>query len=384
MRTPLAWLNLAHHKTRTGLAVAGVVFAVVLIFMQLGFLGSAASSASVLYDALSFDILLRSRRYLYTVDSRTFPKTRLYQAASVPGVEQASPFYIFMDPWRNPRDGTLRLIMLMGVEADAPPFRLPELHDKCRLLTLPDYVLIDRESRSEFGPQNGRRFSDADIGVVTEVNNRRVEIVGHFGLGTGFSADGAIVLNEDGFMQTSSIADPEQVSLGLIKLSPGASLEEVTARLNNALPEDVEAVPRDEAIAYEVNRWVHDTSLGVIFQLGVAVSLVVGAAIVYQVLSSDVANHLPEYATLKAIGYSGNFLAGVVLQQAVLLALVGFVPGLALAEILYVVARQMAHVPITMPLDRVWLVLALSLGMCTVSGLGALRKLRTADPADLY
>jgi putative ABC transport system permease protein len=384
MRTPLAWLNLAHNKTRTVLAVAGVVFAVVLIFLQLGFLGSAAKSASVLYDALDFAILIRSRRYMHTIDPRSFPAARLYQAASVPGVRNVRPFYIAMDPWRNPRDGTLRLMMLMGVNPDDPPFLIADLQEKCRLLSVPQFAVIDRKSRREFGPRDGRRFGDADVGVQTEVSHRRVQIVGHFCLGTGFAADGAILLSEEGFARACDYHSPNNVNFGLVTLHHGAAVEEVVARLKDTLPEDVEVLTRAEAINCEVNRWVNETSLGVIFQLGVAVALVVGGAIVYQVLSSDVANHLPEYATLKAIGYSGGYLAGVVLQQAVFLALLGFLPGLLLAEALYALTSYAANVPVEMTFLRVWFVLGLSVAMCTVSGLGALRKIRTADPADLY
>ncbi|MBU4399689.1 MAG: FtsX-like permease family protein, partial [Planctomycetes bacterium] len=121
-----------------------------------------------------------------------------------------------------------------------------------------------------------------------------------------------------------------------------------------------------------------------IFQLGVVVALVVGTAIVYQVLSSDVANHLPEYATLKAIGYGGGYLAGVVLQQAAMLAVLGFLPGLAISAVLYWLTRAMARVPIEMTVGRVFFVFGLSVLMCTISGLGALRKVRSADPADLF
>jgi len=384
MRTPLAWLNLAHNKTRTVLAVAGVVFAVVLIFLQLGFLGSAERSASLVYEMLDFDIVIRSPRYLHMVDARTFSRDRLYQAASVPGVERVSAFYLASDYWTNPRNGHKRVILVLGVDPDKAAFTIPELQEKSQLLRVPEFALIDRLSRSEFGPQDGRRFGDADIDVEAEVGQAPVRIAGHFALGAGFVADGAVLLSHEGFCRACPYQKPEEVNLGLLKVQPGASVTEVRARLQATLPGDVEILTRPEAIRFEVRRWVQDTSLGVIFQLGVVVALVVGAAIVYQILSSDVASHLAEYATLKAVGYSGRFLAGVVFQQALMLALLGFVPGLLLAEVLYALTSYVAKVPVVMTPQRVVFVLGLSIAMCTISGLGALRKVRTADPADLF
>jgi putative ABC transport system permease protein len=384
MRTPLAWLNLAHNRTRTVLAVAGVVFAVVLIFMQQGFLSSAETSAARVYEMLDFDVLIRSKRYLHMVDARTFPRRRLYQAASVPGVAEASPFDLASDYWTNPINGQKRVILVLGVDPDRTRFTIDELQEQIGALRVPEFALVDRLSHRDFGPRNGRRFGDADVGVQTQLGQAAVRIAGHFPLGVGFVADGAVVLSDEGFCRVCPYQDIDEVNLGLLRLEPGASAETVVEALRATLPADVDVLTRDEAMAAEVKHWVEETSIGVIFRLGVIVALVVGAAIVYQVLSSDVANHLPEYATLKAIGYSGNYLAGVVLQQAVLLALLGFVPGLFVAWGLYALTHWLAGLPIGMTWLRVLAVLGLSIGMCTISGLGALRKVRTADPADLF
>jgi len=384
MRIPLAWLNLVHSKTRTVLAVAGVAFAVVLIFMQLGFLGSAEQSATLVFDALDFDLLLRSRHYLHLVASRTFPRNRLYAAASAPGVARVTPIYLATDFWRNPNDGSKRVMLMIGVKPGAPVFLVDEIQSQLDLLKVPEFVLVDRKSRREFGPANERRFSDADIGVETELSQQRVRIVGHFSLGTGFVADGAVLMSTDGFRRIRPQQAPNDVSLGLVKLEPGADPEAVASQLRKALPEDVEVVARADVCSREIRHWVWNTSIGLIFQVGVLVALIVGAAIVYQVLSSDVTNHLPEYATLKAIGYSGNYLASVVLQQALVLAVLGFLPGLAVSLALYTITRAAARIPIDMTPGRVVFVLALAVVMCTVSGLGALRKVRSADPADLF
>lgn len=384
MRLPLAWLNLIHNKTRTALAVAGVAFAVILIFMQLGFLGSAEQSATLVFDAFDFDVLLRSRHYLHLVASRTFPRERLDQAESLADVVEATPVYLGLSYWRHPQSGDQRAMLMLGVSPTDPVFRNEQIQQKLSLLTVPEFILVDQKSRHEFGPTDGRRFGDSDIGMEAEISQQRVRIVGHFSLGMGFVADGAAIICVRGFQRVRPGQAPNDVSLGLLKLRPGADPETTAAALRKLLPGDVEVLTRNDVLNGEVRHWVWETSIGLIFQLGVIVALIVGTAIVYQVLSSDVANHLPEYATLKAMGYTGNYLASVVLQQAIALAVFGFVPGFIVADVLYVVTRTAARIPIEMTTTRACFVLALALMMCTISGLGALRKVRSADPADLF
>lgn len=384
MHTPLAWLNLLHSKMRTALAIAGVAFAVILIFMQLGFLGSAQQSATLFFDALDFDLLIRSRHYLHLIASRSFPRDRLGEAESLAGVRSVSPVYLVSDFWRNPHDGSKRVMLIIGVNPNTPVFRQDDTQEKLSLLTMPEFVLVDTKSRREFGPQDRHRFGRSDVGTETELAQRQVRIVEHFTLGTGFVADGAVITSVRGFERIRPQLAPEQVSLGLVKLEPGADPAKVAAAMESYLPDDVEILTREQVLGGEVRHWVWETSIGLIFQLGVVVALVVGIAIVYQVLSSDVANHLPEYATLKAMGYGGSYLAAVVLQQAVALAVMGYLPGLVISEALYGLTRVTARIPIDMTLWRILFVLALTVLMCTISGLGALRKVRSADPADLF
>jgi putative ABC transport system permease protein len=387
MRTPLAWYNLAHHKVRTVAAVAGVMFAVVLIFMQLGFRGTAEQTASLLYDALDFDILLRSSNVGRLSQSRPFPQVRLYQAASAADVRGASTLLLTYNRWQSAR-GKIRPILTLGVAPDEPVFSAAELRQNVRLLTAPEFALIDRASRAEYGPRNGRQFGDEDIGTEAELLGRRVRIVGHFLLGTTFDSDGLLVVSQDGFRRVRPEWPARHVNLGLIRLASGADPAAAARRLRDRLAAqgaaDVEVFTRAEVIERERWVWLWQQSIGLIFTMGVVVAFVVGSVIVYQVLSSDVVSHLPEYATLKAMGYSNAFLSRVVLTQAVILALLGFVPGLAASQMLYVVTAWQTRLPLDMTLLRIVGVLGLSLVMCIVSGFVALRKLHNADPADLY
>ncbi|MGD0899243.1 MAG: ABC transporter permease DevC [Thermoguttaceae bacterium] len=398
MRTPLAWHNLVYNKVRTAIAAAGVTFAVVLVFMQLGFLGSIETTVTRFFDALDFDLLIRSPKYLHLSITRTFPRIRLYQAEEVPGVATVTPLEISLTRWRSPVPDPVtgeykkRGILAIGVRPEQPAFTTPEIREKASLLTDEEFVLIDRKARKEFGPQNGRQFSDADIGVMPEVNGREVRIVGHFALGTGLTADGCILVNTTGFRRLVPPLPGDEVSFGLVRLQNGvdvaAAADRLRRHLDRVLPDgslgDVEVLTRPQTIRYELNRWISQTSLGIIFQLGVVVSLMVGTVIVYQVLSSDVAAHMRQYATLKAMGYTNQFLSGVVLSQALGLALLGFLPGLVLSLGLYWLTSHLANLPIEMNGPRVVSVLGMTVVMCALSGLGALRKVWLADPAALF
>jgi putative ABC transport system permease protein len=376
MKTPLAWYNLLLDKVRTAVAIAGVAFAVVLILMQLGFYGAVLQTATLIYDRLRFDLLLCSPSYLHLSKSGTISRNRLSQAESLPEIAAAEPLYIGFNLWRNVDTGRRRGIMVLGIDPQQPVLELPGLPQVTPLLTQPDAALLDRRSRPEFGPQ--------EVGLETDVGNRRVRVVGQFTMGTGFGADGAILVSERTFGQLFPARPLEQVSLGLVTLKPGADPDQAAERLRELLPPDVSVMTRAEISAHERRHWTTKTSVGLIFGMGVVVAIIVGIAIVYQVLSSDITNRLGEYATLKAIGYTNAYLARVVLQQAVLLAIFGFIPGLGLSLLLYQLTQMAAHVPMDMAASRAIVVGGLSVVMCSLAAVAALRKVYSADPADLF
>jgi putative ABC transport system permease protein len=376
MKTPLAWLNLLHQKTRSAVAVAGVAFAVVLVLMQLGFLASVRQTATRIYDHLDFDLLLASPQYLHLAKAGTVERVRLAQAASLPAVAGTSALDVGFQLWRNVTTGQRRGIMLMAIDPHDHVFALPDVLDQQERLEKTDAVLLDRLSRAEFGPLHE--------GVSSEVGRHRVDVVGDFTLGTGFGADGALLTSRGTFRRLLPYRRPSEISLGLVRLKPGEQPDAVANSLRALLPRDVQVFTRDELGAHERRHWMTKTSVGVIFGFGVFVALLVGTAIVYQVLSSDISSRIAEYATLKAIGYPRRYLSRLVLEQALMLAVAGFLPGFLLAELLYRVTERMTHIPIEMTLGRAAGVLVLSIIMCSISGMASLAKVHSADPADLF
>jgi putative ABC transport system permease protein len=394
----LSWSNLLHRKARTAAAVTGVAFALALIFLQLGFLAVVQSTATALYDKLDFDVLLVSRNYMNLNSTGTFPRERVFQAAGLAGVEWAAPLYVGIHLWRNPlsapdaagpharsglfedparRAGRLRRnIMVVGFRVSDRVFAgIPEVDEARAALAIPNAVLMDTCTRREFGPRQ--------TGVETELASHRVRIAGQFTIGTGFGADGLVIAGDETCCRI--LGRPlDAVSLGLVKFRPGVSAAEAVAELNRSMPPDVRARTRADLVAREQRFWVSVTPVGVILLLGVVVAVAVGMVFAYQVIASDVQDHLRQYATLKAMGYRNSYLARVVLQQAVFIALAGYLPGILAAWGLYALTRWVNSVPIGLTPARSAGVLALALALCALSGLLALRRATKADPADLF
>ncbi|MDB9528098.1 ABC transporter permease DevC [Oscillatoria sp. CS-180] len=377
-RTPLALLNLLHERTRLVVAIAGVAFAVLLIFMNLGFQGALLQTAVNFYERIDADIFLTSPQSLEISTTKAFPRTRLYQVAGIEGVERVMPLYMEYLLWRNPETRISRAMFVFGINPQDPVFVMPELQTaKARtILKQPDTVFIDRLSRAEFGPQT--------IGLETEADRRRITIGGQYTLGGGFASDGTLIMSDQNFVRFFSPRPFSQINLGLIQLSPEADPEAVAATMRQTLPADVEVKMKHEIVQNDLQYWLVNTAIGFIFSLGVLVSFIVGTVIVYQILYTDIRDHLKEYATLKAMGYSGRYLFGVVLQEAVILALAGYVPGLLVAIGLYRLTFRATALPMVMTPNRLVLVFLLTIVMCGLSGLISVRRAVTADPAEVF
>ena len=174
------------------------------------------------------------------------------------------------------------------------------------------------------------------------------------------------------------------MQLGLVKLAGGVDRTAVQGALARALPPDVRVLTRQQLSDQEEGFWTNSTPVGFIFMLGLAVGFVVGVVICYQILSTEVADHLAEFATLKAIGYYDRYISSVVLQEALWLSLLGFAAGLALGWPLYIILKDKTGLPMTITWARTGLILVLTVAMCVVSGFLALRRVRTADPAEVF
>jgi putative ABC transport system permease protein len=366
---------------RLAVALAGIAFADMLMFIQLGFLDALLDGATKAHQNLQADLVLINPQFQTLFYVKSFPRERLYQTLSDEGVESVRELYINTAQWRSPETRLSRGILVWGIDPAKPAFNFPEVNQNLNQVKLLNQALFDRASRPEYGPVP-ELLKKAET-VEAQVNGQTIQVSGLFTLGASFGADGNIITSDSTFLKLFPDQQANQIAVGLINLKPDADVQNVRLRLIASLPKDIKVVTPEEFAQIEKAYW-ESGGIGFIFGLGVAVGFIVGVVIVYQILYSDVSDHLPEYATLKAMGYSDRYLLGVLMQEALLLAVLGYLPGFALAMGLYQLAYAATLLPIAMKLERAVLVLVLTIVMCSVSGAISMRKLRSADPADVF
>ncbi len=380
---PLGLHQLWHQKLRMLAATLGITFAVILIFVQLEFREALYASAVRYHDAMDYDLVMLSPKTDFMLLSQQFPRNRLYQAQGFDEVESVTPVYLSMAVWRHPTDPKRsRSIFVMGFDPIDHGFGRLINEENHRQLQIPYQVIFDRLSRPEYGPVADLMAARGE--VVTEINDREFTVVDLYTIGTSFGLDGGIITSDLNFRRMFPDRNESSIDLGLIRIAPGTDPPTVQNRILKDLPGDVLVLTREEFKQMEIDHWATTTPIGYVFTFGVIMGLVVGAIIVYQILYADVQDHLKEYATLLAMGYSHRYLNGVVMQEAVVLAVMGFLPGLGIATVLYGVSAEATRLPMAMSADAAVAVFTLTLVMCVFSGLLALRKLRAVDPAEVF
>jgi putative ABC transport system permease protein len=382
VRLPLGWLQLRHNRMRLAVALAGIGFAVLLIMMQLGFRAALFDSSVRYHERFDYDIALFSNDSVFIVRPQPFSIRRLYQAGGLPQVEHVTPVYIAPSVWKNPWDHKRHSITTVGIRPEDRTLVTAGFEENRARLFEQDVLLFDSESRPEFGPVKDS-FDPANP-LVTEVNDREIRVVGLYEMGPSFGIDGNLITSDDNWLRLFPERSRNDIQLGLIRLKPGSDPDEARDQLKALLPGDVLVMTKADFIQREYDYWSHATPIGYIFAFGAVMGFVVGGIIVYQILFADVSEHIREYATLRAMGYPNRFVSGIVVQQAAILGFLGYVPGVVTVHFLYGVAGKATRLPMHLTTERSVTVLLMTLAMCAISGLLAVRKVRRLDPADVF
>ncbi|NEQ50116.1 MAG: FtsX-like permease family protein [Leptolyngbya sp. SIO3F4] len=386
-RIPLAWLNLIHDRRRFATSLAGVGFAVLLMFMFNGFMNALYDSQLQLLNRFNGEVIIVNRLRTNMFVPRAFARRRLYQARAFEGVQDAYAMYISEVNWKNPENRKSRGVRVIAINPDEPVLNIPEIETHRQALKLPETALMDTKSRAEVGP--------IEVGVVSELADRRIRLVGTFTMGTDFaSGNGNLLMSDQNFLRYFADRGPEEdkrsfatVDIGVVKLKPGTNVERIVKTLQDHLPNDVLVMARDGEngfVTRERKYWQENTNIGFVFSLLTSMGFFVGIILVYQILYTDVADHWAEYATLKAMGYNNSYLLGVVMQEAFILSVLGFIPGVLVSHLLYTAAGNATGLFFQMTPERIINLLVATFIMCLVSGAIAVRKVQTTDPADVF
>jgi len=375
MRISLAWQNTLQNKKRSLAAVAGIAFSLLLVFMQLGFLQTARTNSTLVYNYFVFDLIITSNRFESLESAHFFDRTRLLQTQVIPGVEAVSTLNASLHRWRDPDNNDLMSsCMMLGF--DLNPRFIPEEHRAgLATLTARHTVMLDEHADPDYGPRV--------VGQEASLRKRPVTVTALFELGTGFQSKGSVITSIDSYASIYRRPSREIV-FGLVQLAPGADPQAVKAQLNASLPDDVVVFTKEELVTRERDYYVKVKPIGIMFQTGAFVAFCVGGVILYQVLSSEITNRLRELATLRAVGFDDRYIYMVGIQQALIFAALSYGPAFGFGLITFKLVFLVSHIPMFMTVKLALTVFALSFIMTSVSSVLALQKVKRADPADLF
>jgi putative ABC transport system permease protein len=379
----VAWRNATTDRQRLVRAAMGIGFAAFLIFMQLGFREGFLESALLLPRAFDGELIITRPTYHEFGFRDPFPRRRLYQAQAVPGVESAAPIFLEtgLSRWKSTDTGKTYGLRVVGFNPEKPTLNLPEIKPFLNELKQPNTVMMDNRAR--------RHLGGGKSGMESELAGRQVRVVGTFSLGPDFFIDGTLLVSERNFIKFFD--DPENpgvrqenVEFGIIKVKPGYSQSKVMEELNRVLPDDVAVLSKDEIVRRELKFQAEASPVGPIFTLGTIIAFCVGTLIAYQVLFTEISDRLPQYATLKAIGYGSRYLLGVIARQSLFYSLGGFIPACAITLVIFAILNRVILIPIQMTVGIFSVTLGLTLAMCLLAGLVASRRALATDPAEVF
>lgn len=382
-KLPIGWMQLMHNRTRLIAAVGGVTFANVLIFMQLGFMNALFDSSVQSHHMFDADVIVAASDFKALREANTVPRSRMLQALGVDGVVDAAPVYLGTMYWTDDRTGDTTNFRVIGVDPTSRVFVDESLQLQVAALAEPDTALVDIRTR-DFDTAIAEAIATGGTFRI-EAQGRTIDLRGTFEQGASFDVDGSLIVSDQTFLRLFKKRRPGTPTLALLHIETPTDVASVTASINAVLPEgDTKVWAKTDFINDEKSYQARQTPIGFVFGFGVAIGLLVGLVIVYQVLTTDVQDHLAEYATFKAIGYAPGFFRRLILEEAISLAGLGFVPGIVISMTLYHIAATATALPIGMTWTRPLLVFGLTAAMCLLSGLIATRRLNAADPADLF
>jgi putative ABC transport system permease protein len=366
---------LIHDKRRLFAMSVSIAVGVVIMFLELGLLQGILDSQSLVARLVRGDLMVmnQSRKDLHHWDA--INRFELAQIEAAPGVAKVIPVYEDHVGFTDPDDNRIRRMIVFAFppEADSLPLAIGDPKQVSDALVLSSGFLFDARSRPIFGKIRP--------GMNIDIDKYPLSVQGLVHMGPDIINDGAIFMSEGEWLTRRPWANP---IMAVVRVTPGASVETVRKAIIDQTPGDVIALTPAEAVRREVASTLKTAPIGILFGVGVIAGMVIGAINGYQVLYTEVSDHLNQLATLKAIGFADKFLHGAIMVQALTLSGTGFLVGVLAALGLDAYVALLTRLPVHIDLRTAAFVGAANLVTCVLAGRLAVRRVDAADPASLY
>jgi putative ABC transport system permease protein len=369
----LAWRNLVHDTVRLAVTVTGIVFAVVLIVVELGLFLGFTTTTSSLIDRSNADLWITAPRVPYVEQGVAFSERKLSTVLATPGVRTASKYIAQFTQWKRP-DGRQESVQVVGIEI-ASGLGLPWniVAGDVKDLGQPDAVFVDEIYREKLGVDR--------IGQLVEIRGRRARIAGFTRGIRAFTTSPYVFTAFKNALDYTSLREDQTLYI-LVQAAAGADVEALRQRLASRLS-DVDVVTNAGFSRMTRVYWMFTTGAGIAVLLAAVLGLVVGVVVVAQTIYATTVDHIREYGTLKAMGATNRYLYGVIILQAVISACIGY--GLGMIVSVFVVrGSQQGGAAILLPPPMAAAMLGLTLAMCVGAAVVSINKVTRLDPATVF
>ena len=373
----IAWGNTFQNFVRTLAGLGGITFSILLVFLQLGFLNATKKEVTLLFEFFEFDAVIVSEDYQLVGTAGNFDRIRLFQAQVDPNVKEIYNLNVRSGEWVNPVNEISSSALVLGLDDKMDFIENDHLRDGLRAIVDGQSILLDEYSHSDYGVR--------ETGVSGFLNEIEVNVMGTFQLGLFFYAEGAVATSNGNFSRMTGVPSNE-VTMGLLDLKDDdeEEVEETVERLREALPDDVVVMSREELFDQEQGYFISVKPIGIMFRSAVFVAFAVGLVILFQVLSTELRNRQAEFSTMKAMGFSPSFIYGIGISQNLIFIIFSFGPAWLISLGIFYTVFTLSKLPMEMSLELTITVFGLTTAMSLIAGMLALRRVRQADPAELF
>jgi putative ABC transport system permease protein len=380
-KIPVAWLLLIRFRAKLLTALAGIIFASILIHVQFGLRAALFESSVTLFKSFNADAVLINKLTVSSTSLQPFDRMRLAIFDRYPEVTATMPVRYKFVRWRFPGLRETRLAIMVGFNPRTPVFTQEDILENQRSLIVPGRILYDELSRKEFGPvkqelKKGRQ-------VIVFVNKERAKVAGLVRMGTSFSYDASFLTSLSTFQNLTNLS-PENIEIGLIKLAPGINADAFLASIQDKIPEDVRTYTLKEFMKFEQDYWDQTKPIGFVFAFNATLGFVVGMLILYQILYTDVSSHLSDFSTMLALAFTYKQIRMIVFHESFLLTVIGYPLGVAGSMLLFELINSFTGLPVRMTIDRALFCFGIILLMSTCSAFLAMQKLDDANPIEVF